>query len=85
MHLERAFNFRHGLRPEDDLEVAKRVIEAPPDGRAAGISIGPHLKGMVEEYYRLMGWDPKTGKPFISTLKGVGLDDVVKDLWGEKG
>ncbi len=83
MHLERAFNFRHGLRPEDDWEVAKRVIEAPPDGRAAGISIGPHLKGMVEEYYRLMGWDPKSGKPWRRTLEQLELADVSLDLWGK--
>lgn len=82
MHLERAFNVRHGLTPEDDWNVPKRIIQAPADGRAAGISIEPYLKGMVEEYSRLMGWDPKSGKPWRKTLEKFGLHSVARDLWG---
>ncbi|MDO8569160.1 MAG: aldehyde ferredoxin oxidoreductase C-terminal domain-containing protein, partial [Dehalococcoidales bacterium] len=81
MQLERAFNVRHGLKPEDDWTVPERLIEAPADGPAKGISIKPYLKGMVKEYHKLMGWDEKTGKPWRSTLERVGLDDVAKDLW----
>ncbi len=81
MHLERAFNVRHGLLPSDDYHLPRRLIEAPPDGRAAGKPIGPRLKGMVEEYYRLMGWDPKTGKPWRKTLERLGLHQVADDLW----
>ena len=82
MHLERAFNVRHGLTPADDYNLPKRLIEAPPDGRAAGKSIGPYLGGMVNHYYELMGWDPKSGKPWRRTLERVGLDGVARDLWG---
>ncbi|MBU1207954.1 MAG: hypothetical protein KKH04_13660 [Proteobacteria bacterium] len=82
MQLERAFNVRHGLKPEDDWNVSDRTVSAPPDGPAKGMSIKPNLEGMVKEYHRLMGWDAQTGKPHISTLKRIGLDDVIKDLWG---
>jgi aldehyde:ferredoxin oxidoreductase len=82
MHLERAFNIRNGLTPEDDWKVPKRITQPPPDGRAKGISIEPYLKGMVEEYYRLMGWDPKSGKPWRKTLERFGLTRVAHDLWG---
>lgn len=81
-HLERAFNIRHGLTPEDDLDVSPRLIEPPPDGPGKGKSIKPYLPGMVHEYYRLMGWDRKTGRPLISTLKGLGLDYVINHIWG---
>lgn len=81
MQLERAFNVRHGLKPEDDWTVPDRLVEAPPDGRAKGKAMKPYLESMVKEYHGLMGWDPKTGKPFQSVLKGVALDDVIKDLW----
>jgi aldehyde:ferredoxin oxidoreductase len=81
MQLERAFNVRHGLKPEDDWTVPDRLVEAPNDGPAAGISIKPYLEGMVKEYHRLMGWDAKTGRPLRATLKRVGLDEVIKDLW----
>lgn len=81
MQLERAFNVRHGLKPEDDWTVPDRVIAAPVDGPAKGRSIKPYLEGMAKEYHRLMGWDPKTGKPYRHVLKKLGLDDVIKDLW----
>jgi len=81
MQLERAFNVRHGLKPEDDWTVPERLVEAPIDGPAKGVSIKPYLEGMVKEYHRLMGWDAKTGKPWRATLKKVGLDDVIEDLW----
>jgi aldehyde:ferredoxin oxidoreductase len=55
MHLERAFNVRHGLRPADDWTVPDRLIEAPADGPAKGVTIKPYLEGMVKEYHRLMG------------------------------
>ena len=82
MHLERAFNIRHGLKPEDDWTATPRLVDPPLDGPAKGKSIKPHLVGMVKEYYRLMGWDEITGKPWRSTLRAAGLDDVAKDLWG---
>ncbi|MBI2909043.1 MAG: hypothetical protein HYX92_15475 [Chloroflexi bacterium] len=80
-HLERAFNIRRGLKPEDDYTVPPRMLEPPEDGAGKGKSIGPYLKGMINEYYRLMGWDEKTGKPWRSTLNRLGLEDVAKDLW----
>ncbi len=81
VHLERAFNIKRGLTPEDDLKVPKRIVEAPPSGKAKGKAMEPYVKGMVMEVYRLMGWDEKTGKPLRSTLKRVGLEDVARDIW----
>lgn len=80
--LERAFTVRHGLTPEDDYIVSERLIEPPPDGPGKGKSIKPYLRGMVNEYYRLMGWDEKSGKPWRSTLRRLGLEGVAEDLWG---
>jgi aldehyde:ferredoxin oxidoreductase len=82
LNLQQAFNVRHGLTPEDDYNVSARVTEAPKDGPAKGISIKPHLRNMINEYYRYLGWDLKTAKPYRSTLKKLGLEDIVKDLWG---
>ena len=84
VQLERAFNVRHGLTPKDDWDLPKRVVEAPPDGRAEGKAIGPHLKEMVQRYHELMGWDPVSGKPWRSTLKKLGLQKVAEDLWGKE-
>jgi len=37
---------------------------------------------MVYDYYKLMGWDLKTGKPYRNTLVALDLEDVAQDLWG---
>jgi aldehyde:ferredoxin oxidoreductase len=79
--LERAFNIRQGLTPEDDYNVPDRVIEAPLDGPAKGRSFRPYLKGQIHEYYANLGWDIKTGKPLRTTLKRLRLNDVIEDLW----
>jgi len=81
MQLERAFNVKHGLTPSDDCNVPARLTEAPADGPGAGKSIRPYLPQMVKEYYRLMGWDEKSGKPWRKTLQRFGLQDVAEDLW----
>jgi aldehyde:ferredoxin oxidoreductase len=36
---------------------------------------------MMENYYKLMGWDIKTGKPFAETLNKLGLENVARDMW----
>lgn len=82
VNLERAFNIRRGLTPADDYEVSTRMVEAPPSGIAKGKPMAPYVRGMIMEVYRLMGWDEKTGKPWRSTLERLGLEDIIKDVWG---
>ncbi len=81
MNLERAFCVRNGMTPEDDHNVSLRLVEGQIDGPVAGHPIRPFLKGMINEYYRLMGWDEKTGKPWRNTLRRLDLDEIVEDLW----
>jgi aldehyde:ferredoxin oxidoreductase len=81
MNLERAFNVRQGLTPEDDYRASPRLLETCQDGKAAGRSLKPYIQGMVEDYYAVMGWDKKSGKPWRRTLEQLGLGDVAKDLW----
>lgn len=78
VNLRRAFNIRHGLTPEDDT-LSHRLLEAPPDGGAKGKNVP--IKPMVYEYYEVMGWDVKTGKPYRRTLEELDLADVSRDLW----
>lgn len=80
INLRRAFNVRHGLIPEDDTLPPRYTQESPPDGGSKG-SIVP-IKPMVYDYYKLMGWDLKTGKPYRNTLVALDLEDVAQDLWG---
>lgn len=79
VNLLRVFNFRHGLRVEDE-RPSKRYGSIPVDGPAQGKNIMEKWSEMVENYYRLMGWDPKTGKPLPETLENLGLAEIIKDL-----
>jgi len=36
------------------------------------------FNGMLKEYYRLRGWDEKTGLPTAETLVSLGMEDLVK-------
>ncbi len=53
--------------------VTPRLIDRPAEGKG----VRPYLV----EYYRLIGWDEKTGKPWRSTLKSVGLEHIGDDIW----
>jgi len=81
MNLERVFNIRHGLVPSDDIDIGPRILEPVPGGPAKGTTIKPYLKRMVSEYYQLMGWDLKTGKPYRGTLERLNLGNLVNDIW----
>ena len=79
VNLLRVFNFRHGMKIEDE-RPSKRYGSVPADGPAQGKNIMEKWPVMVENYYRLMGWDPKTGKPTPETLEKLGLKEISKDL-----
>ncbi|MBI4321179.1 MAG: hypothetical protein HY675_22030 [Chloroflexi bacterium] len=82
LNFERLFNIRHGLTPEDDYDVPARLTEGQKSDPSGAPPIRPYLRGMIDEYYRLMGWDEKSGKPWRSTLKRVGLDEFAEQIWG---
>ena len=80
VNLMRAFNIKAGITRELDRPSA-RYGSTPVDGPSKGKSIMLHWEKMLENYYNLMGWDAETGKPLSKTLKNLGLEHVIKDLW----
>ncbi len=80
VNLMKAFNLRAGLGRELDYPSA-RYGSTQVDGPYKGIGIMPSWEAMLANYYRLMDWDEKTGKPLPETLKKLGLENVVKDIW----
>jgi aldehyde:ferredoxin oxidoreductase len=80
VNLLRVFNIRHGIGPEVEIPSAK-YCSAPVDGPVKGKSIRPHWDNMLDDYYKQMGWDRQTGKPFPDTLKKVGLESIINDIW----
>jgi len=81
VNLMRAFNIRHGV----SLTVEAPSIlysSVPVDGPAKGKDIKPHWNHMLDEYYKHMGWDRKSGRPLSQTLRKLGLEAEARDLWG---
>jgi len=77
--LMRMYNLRCGLSPKLDMP-SPRYGSIPQDGPGKGLSISYHLKDMLRNYYKLMGWDPNTGIPLSETLSKLKIDYTIKDL-----
>jgi len=71
------FNTRAGHTPEMDRPMP-RYGSSPVDGPAKGISVEPVWDEMIKNYYRLMGWDEKTGAPLPETLAKLGLEHLLE-------
>ena len=72
INMQRIIAIKRGFTSADEFDVSDRLLEAPTEGKAAGKTIKPHLKGMVHEYYGHMGWE-ESGRPSAATLERVGL------------
>jgi aldehyde:ferredoxin oxidoreductase len=77
-NLQRCYNARHGITRADD-RLPRRFSEEPsPSGNARGETI--QLEEMLDEYYRLRGWDLRTGWPTKEKLQELGLADALEEL-----
>ena len=73
VNLERLFNVREGVRRPNDTLPWKVMHEPIPDGPSAGMYCPPdELDRMLDEYYRIRGWDPD-GVPGRERLTTLGL------------
>ncbi|MBI2871710.1 MAG: hypothetical protein HYY00_00785 [Chloroflexi bacterium] len=75
---------RRGFTKADELDASPKYLEPPPAGPSKGLSIGPYLPAMVDEYYRQMGWDVATGLPTPQTLRRLGMEEFIGDLPGAR-
>lgn len=79
VNLLRVFNFKHGMKADNE-RPSKRYGSVPVDGPAQGKDIMEKWQWMLENYYKLMGWNVKTGKPLPETLEKLDLKELIKDL-----
>jgi aldehyde:ferredoxin oxidoreductase len=70
-NLERLFNVREGLTRADDTLPKRLLTEPMPTGASRGNTVP--LDAMLDEYYELMGWDPR-GVPRPERLRELGLE-----------
>jgi len=76
-NVERAFNVREGLTRKDDT-LPERFLREPAGGGSAG-SIPP-LEPMLDDYYRVRGWNMDTGIPTEEKLEKLDLKNVASEL-----
>ena len=77
-NLERAFNIREGFSRKDDNLPLRLLTEPLKEGPAKGYVVS--LEPMLNEYYKVRGWDVKTGVPTKEKLEELGLKDVAEEL-----
>jgi aldehyde:ferredoxin oxidoreductase len=78
--LARVYNLRCGIENEIDAPAITHGL-TPLDSIAAGEGILPHWDKILRNYYSLMGWDEKTGKPLPETMNNLGLQIAISDIW----
>ena len=77
-NLQRCYDVWHGIIRADDM-LPRRFLEEPsPSGKARGEVID--LEPMLDEYYRLRGWDLSTGWPTAEKLHELGLEEAIERL-----
>ncbi|MBI2294132.1 MAG: hypothetical protein HYU73_28100 [Betaproteobacteria bacterium] len=76
INLMRLIAISRGFTKSDELDVGKRLLEAPTAGPAAGVAMAPYLEEMVNRYYVAAGWDLNTGCPTQATIKRLDMEDV---------
>jgi aldehyde:ferredoxin oxidoreductase len=75
--LERALAVRDGRTRRDDILYDIYFEKEDAGGRKY---IREDLERAKSDYYRLMGWDVKTGTPTGPTLEKLGLKEVAEGL-----
>ncbi|MBW1820104.1 MAG: aldehyde ferredoxin oxidoreductase C-terminal domain-containing protein, partial [Deltaproteobacteria bacterium] len=81
-NIEKAFNTLHaGFGVEDDYPPPRFFDEPVKIGPYKGaLFTRPEWQRMIEEYYNLHGWDPKTGLQTEEVLRELDLSFVLKRL-----
>ena len=80
-HLLKAYTARDGRSRKDDAWPERFFSEPLPAGPAKGAVLSrKFINDIMDEYYALRGWDPKSGLPSAEKLKMLGLDDIAEDF-----
>ena len=82
-NLLKCFDIRHGRKLETECP-SPRYSSAPTYGPAKGISVATYWEQMRDKFYEYMGWDKKSGIPLPETLKKVGLNWLIKDMYPQR-
>jgi aldehyde:ferredoxin oxidoreductase len=71
INLERMFNIREGFDRSDDFLPQRLIKEKAPDGLGKGEVV--QMDVVLDDFYKTMGWNLKTGIPKQEKLKELDL------------
>ncbi len=71
-NLRRIINCRYGLKPSEDTLPERLLKDAKASGGAKGVTV--RLSEMLDEYYKLRGWDSKTGMPTSEKIRSLRIE-----------
>ncbi|MFC1860893.1 aldehyde ferredoxin oxidoreductase family protein [Chloroflexota bacterium] len=77
-NIERAFNIREGVRRNWDTLPSRLLNESVKSGPNQGQVV--ELDILLDGFYKLCGWDLKTGIPTTAKLNELGLQQIVRDM-----
>ena len=77
MNLQRLLNVRDGMSRKDDTVPPKMLQPAAVGGRAFQAPTREQFNTMLDDYYKLRGWD-SNGIPTAAKLEELGLGDYVR-------
>jgi aldehyde:ferredoxin oxidoreductase len=80
-NIKRLFNAREGFGRKDDALPERFTRQPLKQGVSKGLTA--RADEMIEEYYRLRGWDPVTGWPTKKKLVELSLAEEMKKLYKE--
>jgi aldehyde:ferredoxin oxidoreductase len=72
---------REGARRTDDRLPWRMMNERVPAGPNQGmVTDQAMLDGLLDQYYRMHGWDPASAVPLAETLESLGLLELCGDV-----
>jgi aldehyde:ferredoxin oxidoreductase len=77
-NLKRALNIKLGWSPKGE-RLPPLLLKPLEEGGTGGYV--PDVERLLDDYYRVRGWDRETGKPTQETLLSLGLGEVARGLW----
>jgi aldehyde:ferredoxin oxidoreductase len=78
LNMLRAFNAREGLTRDDDTLPQRLFVQPLAGGPTRGVTLDvPEFEAALDSYYRLAGWDVRTGNPLPQTLRELDLEWLV--------
>jgi aldehyde:ferredoxin oxidoreductase len=79
--IKHAFTVREGLNAIRDFRPPPRLYGDPPlrSGPLKGVTLD--IDAAAESYYRVMGWDPITGRPDPARLLELEMTEVIEALY----